>query len=409
MSEKGTPTRYPGVTRLSDGRFRLRGRTRIKKTGKTVDLDRIVGPKDAEPVHDEHEASRRRVTLLAELEGPREVPRAHQSVTDYAALWLDSKLPTLKASTRALYEGVLATCLEVEVSGHKLGDHLIEGLTAKDLVEWRDAQVGVPGLRTGRPPKATTINGRIRILKEMISDAVADLGLPVDPTRRLEPLREPRAGRKSLTADELRAFLAAAFEHAPQWHPFFLFLACTGLRFGEATALRWQDLDEAAGTISVSDGQWHGVVDDTKTGTTRVLPYPPELAAVMATYRERRREAILKRLKRRKVPDLAEALESGDQFVFPSRQPGKYMYNTAPRKALLLCLEKAGIERRFTIHGFRHTFNNLVRQTAEGKGQGIVLRAMTGHSSVAMSERYSEVEIEEKRRAVAGYLRLVQG
>lgn len=47
-------------------------------------------------------------------------------------------------------------------------------------------------------------------------------------------------------------------------------------------------------------------------------------------------------------------------------------------------------------YGFRHTFNKLVRQEATGE----VLRSMTGHSSERMTEHYSHVGMDEKRRAV---------
>lgn len=407
VSEKGTPTRYPGVMRLSDGRFRLRGRVRHQKTDKPIDLDRIVGPNDKEPVHDEHQANKRRTSLLAALEGPREAPQQRQRLSDYVDLWLVSKGPQLKASTGVLYAGVLASVVDEVIdleAGVKFGDYLVDTITAQDLVTWRDAQVRKPNRRTGQPTSARTVNGRIRVVKELLSDAVHDLGLPVDPTRRLEALREPRVPRKSLTAEELRKVLDAAREHTPQWYAFFCLLAYTGLRFGEATALRWCHLDEERGELAIRDSQWQGKVDTTKTDAERTVPVTPELLALLRAHREDQAAQVAKRLRRRKVVGIAEA-QAYYEWLFPSRQPGKLLHNTAPRKALLLCLAKAGIERRFSLHGFRHTFNNLVRQVAEGT----VVRSLTGHSSEEMTANYSAAEQEEKRRAVAGVLRLVSG
>jgi integrase len=45
---------------------------------------------------------------------------------------------------------------------------------------------------------------------------------------------------KALTEDELGRLLA---EVDPAWRMFSAFLAATGLRIGEACALRWSDLD----------------------------------------------------------------------------------------------------------------------------------------------------------------------
>ena len=53
------------------------------------------------------------------------------------------------------------------------------------------------------------------------------------------------------TAGQLAAFLAWAagdgHAHAPAWHV----LAHTGMRRGEALALRWRDVDLDAGTVSI--------------------------------------------------------------------------------------------------------------------------------------------------------------
>ena len=53
----------------------------------------------------------------------------------------------------------------------------------------------------------------------------------------------------------------------------------------------------------------------------------------------------------------------------------------------------------------RRTFNNLARQAAGD----IVARAMTGHSTEAMTEHYSHVTLEEKTRALGKVLGFVVG
>jgi integrase len=82
------------------------------------------------------------------------------------------------------------------------------------------------------------------------------------------------------------------------------------------------------------------------------------------------------------------------------------MHSTAPRKALAKCIEKANLNRDFTVHGFRHTFNNLLRQATE---DGILIQSLMGHASPEMTERYSNVELAESREVVGKLLRLVRG
>lgn len=82
------------------------------------------------------------------------------------------------------------------------------------------------------------------------------------------------------------------------------------------------------------------------------------------------------------------------------------MHNTAPGKAMATCRGAAGITHRFSVHGFRRTFNDLLRRST---GDKVVVRAITGHSSEAMTEHYSWVDAAEKRSAVAAVVSLVQG
>ena len=416
MRTKTTKTRYPGVYSV-DGRpgwFRVWGQVADGKTGKKSSLDKMIESPSAKA------ANEQRALLLTALD-VRPAEQQKKRLADYVASWLRTKLPNLKASTASLYASILDEHILPE-----LGDFYLDAITRDDLLAWRERTQAKTLIdprhrpmynKDGSPrlPTPTTVNGRFRVLKTVILDAVIDEQLERDPTRRITALRESIAtgddndeGRvKSITAAELARLLEQARKHTPEWYPFFYVLAFTGLRFGEISALKWRDVDEPAGKIWVRRAQYAGVVDTVKNNKPRTVPLMPELLEVLEAHRDAQRERFAKRLKRQTIPDLASA-NPGD-WVFPSRQPGKLMYNSAPRKPLARAVAKAGLRPGFTTHGFRHTFNNLVRQVAELNGQTVVLQAMTGHSSDEMTEHYSSVSIEEKRRAVSGLFRLVQG
>jgi integrase len=63
-----------------------------------------------------------------------------------------------------------------------------------------------------------------------------------------------------------------------------------------------------------------------------------------------------------------------------------------------------GITDRFTIHGLRRTFNDLARRAGV---DAVVTKSITGHVTEQMREHYSTVQLDEKRQAVAGVLKLV--
>lgn len=169
-------------------------------------------------------------------------------------------------------------------------------------------------------------------------------------------------------------------------------LAFTGMRIGEATALRWSDIDEAAATIRVRRSIDRGHVDTTKTDTKRTAPLLPTLAAILGDHR--------------RSLDYEGLPTAGDVWLFPSRvvrHRGKPMHKKALRKPLLLALAAAKLEDRLTTHGLRRTFNDLMRQVSTGE----VVRSIMGHVTERMTEHYSHVRMTEKADAAAKVVRLV--
>jgi integrase len=67
---------------------------------------------------------------------------------------------------------------------------------------------------------------------------------------------------KALSKDELEALLAAL---PKQWRLFFRFLADSGLRIGEAVALRWGDVDADAALVRVRRRRYRGRIDRPKS------------------------------------------------------------------------------------------------------------------------------------------------
>ena len=133
-----------------------------------------------------------------------------------------------------------------------------------------------------------SINSRLRVLKTILASATVDLDLPRDPAHRVQAVRDTPNNIEDgalLNAEELHTFLDAVQLGAPRWYPLLATLALTAMRVGEATALRWEDIDETAGLIRVRRGQWRGIVDTTKTETKRTVPMPERLAAILRDHR----------------------------------------------------------------------------------------------------------------------------
>jgi integrase len=126
-----------------------------------------------------------------------------------------------------------------------------------------------------------------------------------------------------------------------------------------------------------------------KKRAPKELPLPLALAEIL---KEHRRWLVEKQ-----NPSLAEG------WVFPSLR-GKLKTPNTLAKTWQGCLDKIGAKERFTVHGLRRTFNDLMRRAG---ADGIVTRALTGHVTAGMTEHYSTVGFDEKKAAVAGVLSLV--
>jgi len=351
------PTRYPGIEALPDGRKRIRLRAMDPRTGRMKEVDRIVEAtvENALKLQAELRAEIRRGAHAA-----AEVPR----LTAYVTSWLRSRLPALKASTAATYAEVLDSL----VIPH-LGDFFLDRLMDSDVREWQARLAGKFA--------AATVNGALVMLRMVLADAVAEFRLPHDPTARIKRMpkrRRPDDDPNVLSAVELGKVMAQIRDHEPEHYPLALTLALTGLRYGEATALRWSDVDEESAVIRVVRAQWHGIVGETKTGNVRSVPLTAELAEVLRAHR----------------PNVVSA----GAWVFPNAEGG-LLRPGAIRPVLRRALKRAGITKRVTVHGLRRTFNNLSRQVAGA----IVTRAITGHVTEEMTEHYSHVDRAEKLRA----------
>jgi len=232
-----------------------------------------------------------------------------------------------------------------------------------------------------------------RTFRTMTRDAMAELDLPRDPTLRVAlPLATyEREESKAITAEQLARFIEAFRVHHPQHHALVVLLAYTGLRFCHASALRWDDWDETDRILRIQRKQVGGKVGPVsrRKRAPKELPIEPELAEVLRSHRHRL------------LVDQAAGLAEG--WMFPSRAGTLRTPNSidaAWRKALVI----AEITQRFTLHGLRYTFTDLVRRA---NVDAVVRRALTGHVTEQMQRHYSTVGIDEKRAAVAGVIRLV--
>ena len=371
----------PGVTHQRvdpDGvdvwRVRVYGTTNPKTGHVRPDMQRYVRGTLAE-------AMAARVDLRRELEADNADAATPPAFGEYSECWLERnavrhRLSTLKSEGQALIR-----------ASEVLGDHLMDRIRRPDLDE-------VIAHLAGRGLAPSTINMTVQLTMSVVRDWWDDVGQPC-PVRPPKPLKLPERERKAtLSAAEVQRLLAAAeAPERPRWvRPILLLMLSTGCRIGEATGLRWDDIDEAAGVIvirrSVSENT--GRVTRTKSGRTRRAPLHDSVRQALRAWR------------RHLLAEQAPGLDQGWVFPAPRERVERRLPRSAPTVRLQLehAAKAAGLERVLP-HDLRRTHIDAARRAATDP---IVTRSLVGHADDVQRERYSSVEDAERAAGVGAVM-----
>jgi integrase len=341
-----------GIERLGPGKFRIRAQANDPRTGRRMEREETL--RDATQA----QAKARLAELRAELRAGH-AARKRPRLKDYGASWLEQRAPLLKPSVVAKYGNSLLRHVNP-----RLGEMYVPG----------DIQ-GYVADRLAEKAAGNTVLNELRLLRTLARDSVAEGIAARHWADRVKPppVRGYTEERPNMLGPaQLKRLLGAV---PPKWRTLVGLMALTGLRWGEASALRWEDLDDDAGVIRIRRGNWKGQETTPKTERSRrVVPLPP---------------------------GLERAGRSG--LMFPTAT-GRLHKGTPLVKVMRKACAAAGVPYT-TPHGLRRSFNNLARQVTTDQ----ILKSMLGHTTDAMTEHYSMIGAQEKRAAQTRVLELIEG
>ncbi len=273
--------------------------------------------------------------------------RSRITVGEWSRRWLETKVD-LKPSTRARYEGLLRVNVLPRWGEIRLADVTHEGVAA-----WI-ADLTASGL------SAATVRQAHRVLSLTFSLAVRDGRLARNPADHVPLPRAAKHEKVFLTVDQVEQLADAAGEY----RLVILFLAYTGLRFGELSALRVRRLDlmrrRAEIVEAVAEVGGRAVFSTPKSHQVRSVPIPRFL-----------------------VDELAQhvAGQNPDDFVFTSPRGGLLRLQNFRHTVFDRAARTTGLDR-LTPHGLRHTAASLaITSGADVK----VVEQMLGHASATMT------------------------
>jgi integrase/recombinase XerD len=252
-----------------------------------------------------------------------------------------------------------------------------------DLAGVREEHVTgfVVALRTsapGRPPLAASSTARaLAAVRGLHRFAVRDGIVSDDVARGVTPPAQPRRLPRTLTVDEVDQLLAGRPGDEPaalRDRALLELLYSTGARISEAVGIDLDDVDARARTVLLRG----------KGGKQRLVPVGrPALAAVEA-YRVRARPALATRGRG------VAALLLNARGARLSRQSAWH--------ALRAAAEIAGVAREVSPHTLRHCFaTHLLAGGADVR----VVQELLGHASVATTQLYTHVTVDDLREVYA--------
>jgi integrase len=318
---------------------------------------------------------------------PETKPEANQPVeqrfSDYFKTWLDTyaKL-ACKTSTWKSYERDFRLYLEPALGDHKLGEitrdevkQLLYTLLNTERPIDQDSTTSTRGKLRKRRIGRGTVKNSLAALRACLTHAVEEGKLAFHPALRLgrflQSKDEPQGSKVDfLNAEELSQLLATCRESRPYYFPFVLTLARTGLRLGEAVALKWGDIDFNGRFIMVARNFTGGRLTTPKSGKGRRVDMSAGLSEVLG------RELLGAREKA-----LAAGRAELRDWVFVDPRGSRLDGGNFRSRVWGGLLLKAGL-RRIRIHDLRHTYASLLIQDGWPLKY---IQEQLGHSSISIT------------------------
>ena len=291
--------------------------------------------------------------IVAKAEQMRKVTKAEQkkgSIEHYMNKWLQEEVrPRIKVSSYQTYMNLLNRHILPHIGRYDITEITLE-LVGGYIQRLRD--IGLSD---------ATINGTFTLLKSFMKEACEQGLLHANPCHRFRIRKEnPHQQRVLSTREQENLYKASEEADLPS-----LLSLYTGMRLGEISAMRWEDIDFDNGTVTVCRtvqrirrlaGGTFLMVGSPKTDqSVRVIPIPVFLIERLKCWMEKRESS---------------------EYVFGRDK------NPADPRTLQRRLERltqnAGIDR-VHYHTLRHTFaTRLIELRVDIKTISVLL----GHASV---------------------------
>ena len=303
------------------------------------------------------------IQLEAELQAGRYQQRSKAPTIDAASKAYVQHLRTERRAKRTIEKVELVMRRIAELAAQRKASTVLD-INLPFVDAYRSARVAA-----GAKPK-TLLNESV-IIRQLVNFAIVRGLIATDPLKGIKLKKVKSAPQPCWTREEVDRILAAA---AGPHRPSLVVLAETGMRFGEAQHLTWDDVDTQHNVLHIrpKDG-WQP-----KSGDQRVVPMSPALRSLLAKL-PRHSQWVLTAAPSRKYP-------RGDHRI-SERRLLKYLKGV---------LKPLGL--RGHLHTFRHAFisHALTRRMIPEA----VVRHWVGHVDADIIRQYTHVADQISQQAM---------
>ena len=299
------------------------------------------------------EARRLRYKLLDEIKlygdiSKPEPLKVEKLFGEVAEQWVKIKRKQVKSSTLTDYRGAL-------------NYHILPcfGNTPINEISYLDIEVFMSELKCS----SKRINNILVPMRSIMGFALRAELIEKNPLMLVKNLKTDKPDIYPLSMEEVHRFLDNVL---PYYKDFFTVAFFTGMRFGEMSALKWQNIDFNLCIIKVRETRVRGEEGRPKTsGSVRdIKMLPPVVEAMKNQHKHTKDKSI---------------------YVFLNQNGRPLLPNSINYHIWKPALKKAGLKPR-SLYQTRHTFATLMLDGGELPGW---VQKMMGHESLKMIlERY---------------------
>ncbi len=220
----------------------------------------------------------------------------------------------------------------------------------------------------------------LRGIFRVLLDASAGEANPLD---FIAPRFSDSHPRRELSADEVRRIVSSADCEGGEWPRLIAIAVYTGLRLGDCCRLRWESVDLEQGIIRLVPQKTRRYA----RGRIVTIPIHAQLMQSLAATPAKSRSGYV-------LPAIAEKYETSRWRISKALER---IFNGAGIVTSVMYEGRSRLTPCATFHSFRHSF---VSFAANAGVPLVVVQAIVGHTSAAMTRHYYHANESALRRAV---------